>query len=96
MDNYSLSQDVLSSWERLSHTLLVGTLAYGGLILWLRVSGKRTLSKWNSFDFVVTIAFGVYPSQRSANHRCLPHTGNGCHWLVSHISVYPDLAISTI
>jgi len=58
MDNYSLSQDVLSSWERLSHTLLVGTLAYGGLILWLRVSGKRTLSKWNSFDFVVTIAFG--------------------------------------
>jgi uncharacterized membrane protein YcaP (DUF421 family) len=24
----------------------------------LRVSGKRTLSKWNAFDFVVTIALG--------------------------------------
>ena len=28
------------------------------LILLLRVSGKRTLSKWNAFDFVVTIALG--------------------------------------
>lgn len=24
----------------------------------LRISGKRTLAKWNSFDFVITIAFG--------------------------------------
>ena len=24
----------------------------------LRISGKRTLSKWNAFDFVVTIALG--------------------------------------
>lgn len=27
-------------------------------MLWLRISGKRTLSKWNAFDFVVTIALG--------------------------------------
>lgn len=40
------------------HTLIVGTLAYFGMIVWLRVSGKRTLSKWNSFDFIVTIALG--------------------------------------
>nr|WP_236619118.1 hypothetical protein [Acaryochloris sp. CCMEE 5410] len=39
-------------------TLTVGSLAYIGIIILLRVSGKRTLSKWNSFDFVVTIAFG--------------------------------------
>ncbi|TVQ15093.1 MAG: DUF421 domain-containing protein [Leptolyngbya sp. DLM2.Bin27] len=27
-------------------------------MVWLRLSGKRTLSKWNAFDFVVTVAFG--------------------------------------
>ena len=40
------------------HTLLVGSFSYFSLIAWLRLSGKRTLSKWNSFDFVVTIALG--------------------------------------
>jgi uncharacterized membrane protein YcaP (DUF421 family) len=33
-------------------------LAYGALILLLRVSGKRTLSKMNAFDLVVTVALG--------------------------------------
>lgn len=40
------------------NTLLLGTIAYIAIIFMLRISGKRTLSKWNSFDFVVTIAFG--------------------------------------
>lgn len=44
--------------EPLIRTLIVGTLGYFGLIILLRVSGKRTLSKWNAFDFVVTVAFG--------------------------------------
>lgn len=39
-------------------TSIVGVLAYIGVIILLRISGKRTLSKWNSFDFVVTVAFG--------------------------------------
>jgi uncharacterized membrane protein YcaP (DUF421 family) len=42
----------------LLRTLVVGVLAYVALIILLRVSGKRTLSKWNAFDFVVTIALG--------------------------------------
>ena len=58
MDDYSLANDLLASWASLFHTLIAGTLSYVGLIIWLRVSGKRTLSKWNSFDFVVTIALG--------------------------------------
>lgn len=33
-------------------------MAYVALIMLLRVSGKRTLSKMNAFDFVVTIALG--------------------------------------
>lgn len=42
----------------LLETVIVGILAYIAVIILLRASGKRTLSKWNSFDFVVTIAFG--------------------------------------
>lgn len=56
--DYSLSDSLFNGWSGLAHTLIAGTLTYVGLIVWLRISGKRTLSKWNSFDFVVTIAFG--------------------------------------
>lgn len=38
--------------------LVVGSLAYLLLIAILRVSGKRTLSKMNAFDFIVTVALG--------------------------------------
>lgn len=41
-----------------SRTLIVGTLSYILVVLVLRVSGKRTLSKMNSFDFIVTVALG--------------------------------------
>lgn len=44
--------------DGLRHAVIVGSLAYIALILILRLSGKRTLSKWNAFDFVVTVAFG--------------------------------------
>ncbi|GAB4538878.1 MAG: DUF421 domain-containing protein [Pleurocapsa sp.] len=40
------------------NTILLGTIAYIAIIFMLRISGKRTLAKWNSFDFVITIAFG--------------------------------------
>ncbi len=45
-------------WFGLIRILIVGVLAYAAIIFWLRVSGKRTLSKWNAFDFIVTIALG--------------------------------------
>jgi len=49
---------MFNSIDSLQHTIFAGTLGYAGILLLLRLSGKRTLSKWNSFDFVVTIAFG--------------------------------------
>ncbi|MGB3758785.1 MAG: YetF domain-containing protein [Rivularia sp. (in: cyanobacteria)] len=49
---------MFNSWDSLQHTLIVGTLGYIAVIFLMRISGKRTLSKWNSFDFIVTIAFG--------------------------------------
>ena len=42
----------------LMQVLVKGTLAYLALIAILRVSGKRTLSKMNAFDLVVTVALG--------------------------------------
>lgn len=49
---------MFNSWSSLAHTFMAGSLGYVVIIFLLRISGKRTLSKWNSFDFVVTIAFG--------------------------------------
>ncbi|MBZ6526629.1 DUF421 domain-containing protein [Aerococcaceae bacterium DSM 111021] len=37
---------------------LVSLLFFISLIIILRISGKRTLSKMNAFDFVITIALG--------------------------------------
>jgi uncharacterized membrane protein YcaP (DUF421 family) len=46
------------SWTGLLRVLVVGVLTYAGLVLLLRASGKRTLSKLNAFDLVVTVALG--------------------------------------
>ena len=46
------------SWESLLRTFLVGILAYITLLVILRITGKRTLSKLNAFDFIVTVALG--------------------------------------
>ncbi|WP_262029201.1 DUF421 domain-containing protein [Microvirga sp. Mcv34] len=46
------------SWAGLGRVLVVGTLAYIALVAILRISGKRTLTKLNAFDLVVTVALG--------------------------------------
>lgn len=47
-----------SDWADLGRVVAVGTLAYAALIVFLRLSGKRTLTKLNAFDLVVTVALG--------------------------------------
>ncbi|MDD5233067.1 MAG: DUF421 domain-containing protein [Syntrophales bacterium] len=42
----------------LFRTAVIGILIYALLVLFLRISGKRTLSKMNAFDFVITVAIG--------------------------------------
>ncbi len=44
--------------EPIIRVLVVGVLAYIALVFLLRISGSRTLSKMNAFDFIVTIALG--------------------------------------
>jgi uncharacterized membrane protein YcaP (DUF421 family) len=45
-------------WFGLIRVLVVGVCAYGAIVFLLRVSGKRTLSKMNAFDFIMTVALG--------------------------------------
>lgn len=47
-----------NGWMALARTVIVGVAAYATLVLLLRISGKRTLSKMSAFDFVVTVALG--------------------------------------
>lgn len=49
---------LFENWTSLLRVLVVGSAAYVALIIMLRASGKRTLSKMNAFDFVVTVALG--------------------------------------
>lgn len=49
---------LFGGWTPIWRTLVIGVLAYFALVILLRISGKRTLSKYNAFDFVVTVAFG--------------------------------------
>ena len=46
------------SWESILRTGVITILAYAFLIFLLRLSGKRTLSKMNAFDLIVTVALG--------------------------------------
>ncbi len=38
--------------------LIIGPLSYIFLILFIRLSGKRTLSKMNAFDLIITVSLG--------------------------------------
>lgn len=49
---------LFDSWIGLGRVALVGALAYVALVAILRISGKRTLTKLNAFDLVVTVALG--------------------------------------
>lgn len=46
------------SWESIVRTALITVMSYTLLIILLRSFGKRTLSKMNAFDFIITIALG--------------------------------------
>ncbi|MDO8901545.1 MAG: DUF421 domain-containing protein [Phenylobacterium sp.] len=54
-----MSPDALfTGWDPIVRILVVGAAAYLALVVVLRTSGKRTLSKLNAFDLVVTVAIG--------------------------------------
>lgn len=48
-----------AGWRPLVRIVVGGVVMYAALVLFLRVSGSRTLAKMNAFDFVVTVAIGA-------------------------------------
>lgn len=49
---------LFDSWDALIHVFFKAIFIYLAVIISLQISGKRTLSKWNAFDFIVTVALG--------------------------------------
>jgi uncharacterized membrane protein YcaP (DUF421 family) len=49
---------LFDSWFGIVRVIVVGTFAYFVLVLSLRLSGKRTLTKLNAFDLIITVALG--------------------------------------
>lgn len=81
-------------WDNIIRVLLIGILAYASLIIMLRLSGNRTLSKMNSFDFIVTIALGSTFSSLLINKDVTLSQGLtaiafliGCQFLITWLSI---------
>ncbi len=47
-----------NSWDSILRILIVGTVTYLSFLVLLRISGKRSLSKLNAFDLIVSVALG--------------------------------------
>lgn len=51
-------RSVTGDWNSAVVTLLAAMVVYSMLVSLLRVSGKRSIGKWNAFDLIVTVALG--------------------------------------
>lgn len=59
MEDVDLDASIFfSSWSAIFRILIVGVASYAALVLMLRISGNRTLSKMHAYDLVVTVALG--------------------------------------
>lgn len=58
MSSSLLAEALFDGWAGVLRILLIAPAAYAALVLTLRLSGKRTLSKLNAFDLIVTVAIG--------------------------------------
>lgn len=47
-----------AGWATIARILIVGVAMYVSLVVFLRISGSRTLATMNVFDFIVTVAIG--------------------------------------
>lgn len=46
------------SWQSIINVSITGVVSFIGLIILLRLAGKRTLTKMNAFDFIMTFTIG--------------------------------------
>jgi len=45
-------------WSPVLHTITIGALGYVSMIVIVRVSGNRTLSRMTAFDFIIAVSLG--------------------------------------
>lgn len=50
---------LFDNWNKLFRIFMMALLVYPFLIILLRTSGKRSLTKVNIFDFIITVAYGA-------------------------------------
>ena len=48
-----------NGFEPIARILMVGTASYIGIVLILKISGKRTLASMSAFDFAIAVAVGA-------------------------------------
>lgn len=56
---------LFENWVKLGQVALTTVVSFIILFLFIRISGKRTLAKFNAFDFVVTVALSPAFANRS-------------------------------
>lgn len=49
---------LLKDWQSVGHIAICAAISFVALFLFIRISGKRTLSKLNAFDFIVSVSMG--------------------------------------
>ena len=49
---------LLGEWDHVLNVLVTAPLLYLAVVVFVRVSGKRSTSKMNTFDWIVTVAIG--------------------------------------
>lgn len=86
-----------SEWGTLAATAAKGLIIYVALIVMLRVSGKRSLSKFNIFDFIITIAIGsIFASTLTTQDLMLAQSVTaivvllGAQWMMSRLAFRSD------
>ena len=49
---------IFGTWSDAAHAALSAVVTYTALVVFVRVTGKRAVAKWNAFDLIVTVALG--------------------------------------
>ncbi len=92
-----LARMFYDNWFGIERVIVMTTFAYIGLIVILRIVGKRSLAKLNVFDFVVTVALGSTLASILLSENVAYVEGVmafvmlcGLQWVVSKWSIHSD------
>ncbi|WP_372867544.1 hypothetical protein [Planomicrobium okeanokoites] len=50
---------LFDGWKSILRIVIMASLAYPFLIVLLRISGKRSITNVNIFDFIITVTYGA-------------------------------------